>query len=114
MKRLLLFCLIFISFSGRAIAQEMVTDSVKKNADFYQQSVYAELLGNGVGGSLNYERRFYLLSSKKTMILRLGGMYIPDGSKNGKLNYEMTVPFEISFLRGKKNTKFEMGLGITY
>ena len=111
-KSFLLSCLFWLAFYGKVWAQ-VEPDSII-NPNSYRNSVYAELGGNGVAGSVNYERLIYLAASDATMALRIGGIFIPEGYDGGKLKYEMLVPFEVSFFRGSKAVKFEMGFGVTY
>src|SRR5688572_12123161 len=62
-----LFCLLVLSFgwfvnSNSVFAQNVAADSVKL-AKPYLSSIYAELGGNGIAGSINYERFGYLPDS---------------------------------------------------
>src|SRR5688572_2995943 len=99
-KLYLLFCLFLLAVSGKSWAQNK--SGPEADFVFYRNSVYAELGGNGVVGSINYERLIYLPTADATMAMRAGGIFIPEGLDGGKLKYEMIIPVEVSFIRGKK------------
>jgi hypothetical protein len=73
-----------------------------------------ELLGNGVLPTVNYERLVWAPALNSSIAIRLGGLFIPEGNPDGRFEYEMVVPFEISAIQGKRNVKFELGVGLTY
>ncbi|MBK9106950.1 MAG: hypothetical protein IPM92_00850 [Saprospiraceae bacterium] len=71
------------------------------------QSVYAELLGNGLIFSFNYDTRF---TAKPTGIGGRAGLgYIGKGDNGAVL-----IPFQLNWLLGKNGKYFELGLGATY
>lgn len=107
-KNLLLFCLFWIAFSRNCFAQIPADHSVARLMPL-RNSVYAELGGNGIIGSLNYERLFPV-SENFAFVFRAGGLYLPDRGKN----YGYMLPAEISLLVGRNNLKFETGFGYTY
>ncbi|MBK0404195.1 hypothetical protein I5M27_14460 [Adhaeribacter sp. BT258] len=111
-KKLLLFCLFLIAFSGKVLAHEVEVDSVV-NSQFYRNSVYAELLGNGVFGSLNYERLFWIPASETTVAARVGGLLLEAGQVGGTFEYQMIAVGEVTFFSGKRAVKFESGFGVT-
>lgn len=67
-----------------------------------RQVVYAELLGSGVVGSVNYDFRFK--PGNDGFGMRMGLGYIPDA---------IIIPLEINGLLGKKRVAFEYGAGIS-
>jgi hypothetical protein len=109
----LLFCLFWVAFPSLVRAQSLEADSVA-NPVFFRNSLYVELGGNGLFGSLNYERVFSFASSDKRITFRVGGIFIPNGVYEGKKRYMMTVPVEVGFFWGKGKFKPEFGLGFTY
>ncbi|MBK8954641.1 MAG: hypothetical protein IPM34_03665 [Saprospiraceae bacterium] len=71
------------------------------------QSVYAELLGNGLIFSFNYDTRF---SDKPTGLGgRFGLGFIGKGDEGALL-----IPMQLNWLLGKDGKYFEIGLGTTY
>jgi hypothetical protein len=71
------------------------------------QSIYAELGGNGIFFSVNYDFRF--AQSQKGLGMRVGLGYAP-GTNDGVI----TIPLGINHLAGTAPHFFESGLGITY
>ena len=98
MKYLLLFCLFLLTFSQKGFAQSSGYNSV-----------YLELGGNGIIGSLNYER-LIPVGDYFAFAGRVGGLYLPDRNEN----YGYMFPAEVSMLLGKNALKFEAGFGYTY
>lgn len=112
-KTVLLFCLFWVAFCGRVLAQEGVSADSAAKLNAYRSSVYVEFLGNGMLGSLNYERLFKL-EGTQTLALRAGGLFIPTGRVEDKLEYEMFIPVEVTVFGGEKDVKFEAGFGLTF
>jgi hypothetical protein len=112
MKKLLLFTLVLIAFSGSGFSQELPVNSV--NANQYRNSVYLELFGNGLIGSLNYERIFGLPKANSKCAFRVGGIFLPEGRDGDYLDYTMVLPVELSLIWGDGFWKPEAGFGITY
>lgn len=86
---------------------DVIKDSIDKN-----NTVFLELLGNGIVYSLNYERKFHALEGK-TFAGRLGMAYIPKGF-NGSDDYGPSVLGELVYIHGRKKHFFEMGGGLSY
>jgi hypothetical protein len=100
MKRSLLF-LIFISFYFEVSCQE-----ISREAEFRRNEIFLELGGNGLLGSINYERQF---TNKPGLGMRVGaGVYGTDT--------HLTVPLGLNYLiRFFKSRSFvDLGLGVTY
>ena len=100
MKRLLLY-LIFISFHSSAFSQE-----VNRDEEFKKNEIFLELGGNGLLGSINYERQ---LTNRPGFGFRVGaGVYGTDT--------RLTVPVGVNYLiRFFKSRSFvDLGLGVTY
>lgn len=96
---LLLICALNISQSKA----QQTADSVSRRA----QNVYAELLGQGLFFTANYDTRF---SNKRNGIGgRIGIGYIAGGGDNAA-----TIPIGLNYLLGKGKHFFEIGLGVTY
>lgn len=98
-------------FSATVFAQQ--PDSLVKKND-HRNSVYAELGGNGLFGSVNYERVFALGMGNERIALRIGGFFIPTEKYKGNQEYIMAIPVEVSFFFGESFVKPEFGLGLTY
>ncbi len=75
----------------------------------YQRIVYGELLGTGMGFSLNYDMRLKP-DRKDGLGFRAGIGMIPD-SYSGNWT---TLPLGINYVLGKRKHGFEMGLGVTF
>lgn len=78
-------------------------------------NVYAELLGNSVGYSVNYDR-IIPLSSKIKLAPRVGFEYIPRKLEEYPRYGKWSFPLELNMLYGKnKESKnfFEGGLGLS-
>ncbi len=79
--------------------------------------VFAELLGSGGVYSFNYDFRFDKTTINKWG-LRTGIEYLPLNTYNysgDKLTYSTVLfPFMVSYLIGKRNKLFELGLGAVY
>ena len=96
------------------LAQNIISDSNEAVKPF-KNSVYAELGGNGIVGSINYERLFYSAYRPTTIVaMRLGFMYLPYKGPAGEPEYMQTIPWEVSVFWGKKAIKPEIGFGATY
>jgi len=66
------------------------------------QAVYVELAGAGIFYTVNYDTRFSEVKDK------LGGRI-----GLGVLDDAVTIPFQINYLFGANNHKFEFGAGLT-
>lgn len=89
----MVFCLGAIKISS---AQD-----IKKNA------IYIEGFGNGIVGSINYERKINF-KENKFQVFRVGGFYFP--------TRELVISnfiLEYGFVYGAGNHHFECGLGLT-
>lgn len=71
------------------------------------QAVYAELLGNGLIFSFNYDTRFN--ARPDGLGGRIGLGFVGKGDDGAVL-----IPFQLNWLLGKNGRYFEMGLGATY
>jgi len=108
----LLFCLFCIAFSGRSFAQISAPETGAV-PDLYRNSIYLEIGGNGGLLTLNYERLIPLAAPHKMLALRVGGLFVPSGSRQTGYDYEFYLPLEVSVLMGKRAVKLELGLGTT-
>ncbi len=85
----------------------LINDSKSQSSSSFdgpKNAVYAELLGNGLIMSFNYDTR---LAGK------LGGR-VGLGYVGGKGSSILTVPVLANYLLGKNGRYFEIGAGITY
>ncbi len=71
------------------------------------QNVFAELGGQGITFSVNYDTRFG--ARRNGLGGRLGVGYIAAIDNN-----LVTIPFSLNYLLGKEKNFFEIGLGATY
>jgi hypothetical protein len=114
MRKLPVFlCLILVIFSGTASAHLLLTDSARTVSPS-RNSVYLEIMGNGLAASLNYERVFRLPKSETWIAARVGGAWFPAGKDEGYTNYTTLVPVELSIFHGAKPWKNEAGFGLTF
>lgn len=72
------------------------------------KNVYAELLGNGLMLSLNYDFRF--AQQQNGWGMRLGAGYFDGGTGNGVL----TVPVAVNYLAGNSSSFLELSMGATF
>ena len=71
-----------------------------------KNTIFAEALGIGIIGSINYDRLIFIQKLKFSYLI--GGIFIPL-----KDHSFFAVPVGINYVRGKKNN-FEVGIGFTY
>ncbi len=94
MKKITLTLLVTILF--------LAVTSAQSHTGKKQKTMYAELLGSGVFGSVNFDSRF---SEKNSGLgFRVGLGMIPD---------VIVIPLEVNGLAGKKKILFEYGIGIS-
>src|SRR5688572_7743081 len=87
------------------LAQSNSPDSVKVVKPF-KNSFYAEVGGNGIVGSVNYERINYLPDSpNRIMAIRFGLIYMPSGTISRSQASSIVLPAEVSMFWGKKSVK---------
>ncbi len=112
-KNIILCLILIIPFIGKTQYSNSnglyVNDNVEneihnnlKSVDYKKNNVYFELLGNGLGYSLGYERLFFL-KHKHILFINSGLTYWID---------ENVISSQIGYLYGDKH-KFELGLGYT-
>ena len=102
---------LLLCFLTASTVNSQISNLIKRGAtidsDDYPNSVYIELLGNGILYSINYERRFYGYGHIK--VYGRGGL--------GMIGYSslwaVWFPIESSVAFGKKNN-FETGIGCTF
>ena len=100
-----LFIIICLFFSLETLCQDTANINLSN-------SVYIELLGNAILPSFNYERRFYKNESL-SFIARIGFTPIhPKGVIDTmKIVLTLFIPITGSIIIGKKDNKFELGIG---
>ncbi len=97
MKKSLILLLIFNLMSMKGHSQN--------------NSIYAELLGNGMFGSVNYERQ---LTNKPILMARVGVGFWSDLGIMGSSDSGYTIPVSLNYLLDlKKNNYLEIGIGLT-
>jgi hypothetical protein len=104
--------LIFVSFSFLSFSQQLES-RIKKN------TYYAEFLGQGIIGSLNYDRLFDSQGIVKKSF-SIGGVYASNIRNFEFLNtypypktYNFGIPISYNFLIGNKNNHLEIGIGLS-
>lgn len=107
MKHIKLLALLCIFTASPVLAQE-------SPEPLRRHSLFVEFGGNGGYYSFNYDR-IMLAKPKWKMSARVGAMYyreslsyLEDGNQN-----LLTIPVELSYLRGAGNHHLELGLGVT-
>lgn len=98
-KKYVFLLLSFLSLTNLKLFAQL-DSSIAKN------TIYIEGLGNGIIGSVNYDRLFFF--KKQKFSWRIGLFYLP-------LNIQpiYSVPIELNLIKGKKHN-IEFGLGFTY
>lgn len=98
-KYFVLFCLLSLGFHSFSQRMEINRD---QQINSKRKVVYAELMGAGVIGSVNYDFRFS--PGNDGLGMRIGCGYVPD---------VLTFPLEMNGLIGKRRIAFEYGAGIS-
>ncbi len=93
--------------NGKVETFENVTKEIAIETQKRAQNVYAEILGQGLLFSINYDTRF---SNKRNGI----GGRIGFGGIGGDGAGLITVPVSLNYLLGEGKNFFEIGLGATY
>ena len=91
----------------KAQAQEAIS---RPSSDFARNSIFIELLGNGVAYSLNYDHKLF-----NHLSARLGGMYAPWNDKDANQSASLIlVPLMANYLVGNGSSRLEIGAGLTF
>ncbi len=111
--------LFFALTSIISIAQTQTIDSAAQRTGS-KNSVYAELLGNAAGLSINYDR-IILRKNNISLSLCLGAGMVPSNLINGALNNGAKtnylvygIPVSTNLFWGRRNSHLETGVGLTY
>ncbi|MGZ4034022.1 MAG: hypothetical protein ACXVPU_08665 [Bacteroidia bacterium] len=111
-KRVLLFFLITFLLNGHICSGHPVRDSValRKNAFYY------EFGGNGIKGSINYDRLITWKNAKFKNIFRVGLGYYGSSSDDSIKWVSKIIVSEINFIlgKGKYLGYWEIGVGYSY
>lgn len=76
-----------------------------------KNAVYVELLGNGLFGSVNYERQ---ITKEPKLYARIGLGFWSDFGILGSSNSGYTIPISMNYLVDLKNNNFlDLGIGAT-
>ena len=90
----------------RVHAQEALPGS---SSDFARNSIFLEILGNGLFYSLNYDHKIF-----NHLSARIGGMYL--GVSEGVTDQNVSlllVPVMANYLVGSGSSRLEIGAGLT-
>lgn len=92
-----------------ACAQEVLRKS--RGSGFARNSIYAELLGNGLLYSLNYDHKLF-----NHLSARIGGMYAGglEGEALGEDISLLLVPVMANYLVGNGSSRLEIGAGLSF
>lgn len=107
MDKKLPFTILFLGLFLTASAQE-------NPVPLQRNTLFVEIAGKGGFYSLNYDR--ILLDKGSWRVAgRVGGMFYRSKLNVVGTNYQtmVTLPFELSYLRGKRNHMVELGIGVT-
>ncbi len=109
LRALFLFALVSVHFSLRA--QNLEEDTVRRDSTIVQvtkpHAAFIELGGPGLALTANYDTRFG--NHRDKWGFRIGAGYYNTGA-----NWVATVPFQVNYLYGKKDSFFEIGFGTTF
>jgi len=106
MKKLFLVALVFTSFF--AVSQQTQQNNEQP---FEKNTIYGEAFGQGLGGSISYDRLFN--QHRKIMNSHtLGFTFIPKQFEFGDGRY-IGGHYSYNFIFGKKSHHLELGLGVT-
>ena len=91
----------------KASAQE---GGARTSEGFARNSIFLELLGNGIAYSLNYDHKIF-----NHLSARIGGMYAPWNDQNSDQNLTfVVVPVMANYLLGNGSSRLEVGAGVSY
>lgn len=108
MKTILCFVITFFSLLITIQSQEVSPDMRQKGVRSASNNIYINVFGPSIPGSLNYER-IWTKNGFLNIGTKVGGFYIAFPKKNDITLASGT--FECTFIFGKKNNLFEMGIG---
>ena len=89
-----------------ATAQTKINDSLPK-----RNTIYVEVFGQGLNGSINYDR-LCRLDKKVRTSFSVGAVIVPMTERFGDGAY-LGVPASYNFLFGKRRNHLELGMGFT-
>jgi hypothetical protein len=96
------------------VTAQVSSDSlvVKKNpeSEIARNTIFAEVLGSGMYGSLNYERIIFISGSRFSV---RGGGFLYLTTRNRKPLIHFSVPVELNYFLGTRK-RYELGVGMTY
>lgn len=98
---------------GSLVHQLQAQEVIATNEDNYfaRNSIFVELLGNGILYSLNYDHKFFDHASA-----RIGGMFLSypknDVNNDNGRTILVLVPIMVNYLVGNGNSRLEVGGGI--
>ena len=109
-RKLFTSCIIFliVVFGAKNLLAQEAVEAASKNAFF------AELLGNGIFFSVNYDYRLGNKFGLRGGIGFVGKNERFGGSGFSYSNTALTIPLGANLLLGKNGKYFEVGAGITY
>ncbi len=103
---LLTFFLLECNYFAYSMEKEKeVKPKINKNA------IYFEILGNGMFGSLNYTRYFFI--KKQLCSSSIGGIFLPRKKLNSHPPYYLFVPLSFNLIFGKIH-QYTPSIGLTY
>ena len=105
------FILLLVGLVSFALSEASAQDALSRQpSDFARNSIFIELLGNGLFYSLNYDHKFFNHFSA-----RLGGMYAPWSDRDSDQSASLLlVPLMANYLVGNGSSRLEIGAGLTF
>ncbi|NOY36438.1 MAG: hypothetical protein GXO83_02585 [Chlorobi bacterium] len=106
MKKIIILLTTFLLFTVVYCQEEDVYVDDFSDLAIRKNSIYAEGLGNGIYGSLNYERLFFKVP-QRVVTFRAGLSVVVNHG-----NFHLLIPLEMTAIFGKRHC-FETGPGLT-
>jgi len=104
-----IFLISFLFLWNNILFAQNPKDSIDhKTTDFKKNAFFVELGGRCGISSLNYEIRFFKINSSYKTICFGAAPFLPLGGFSGG----MQIPISVNDIIGKKNIKFQIGIGI--
>ncbi|MFN4853750.1 MAG: hypothetical protein ACK5JC_04945 [Bacteroidota bacterium] len=104
-KVVILFLVLYFININSVFSNDSSNIRIKKN------SIYFEIFGNGMIGSFNYERLFFI--KKQLCYSSIGGLYLPREKLNSQPPYNLFIPLRFNLIFGKTH-QYTPGIGLTY
>ncbi|MDB5007257.1 MAG: hypothetical protein JWQ84_675 [Mucilaginibacter sp.] len=108
-----IFLFTFVTFCLYSKAQNLEENPIKRDTthvpDNRPRTVFLEIGGPGLALTVNYDTRYNDNNARDKWGYRVGAGYYNTGA-----NWVATVPFQINYLYGGRNSFLELGAGTTF